>query len=329
MRVYSPLVVICITFAAVSAVPSAADGPLGGDLYGKVNLSLDRLTEENDLMPLDEADEWQANSNASRVGVKGETELNPALKVIYKLEWEVNLDGDGADLKARNRFVGLTGGFGTVIGGKHDTPTKLAQHKIDLFNDLIGDIKNTFEGENRVDDIIMYTSPEFGSVSASLAFVPGEDASDSGASDAVAGDGLADGLSYAVQYDADAFVVALAIDRDIDGQDLERLVGQFRFGDFVFGSMLQHSEDDARTREEQGAFVSGAYSLGNNIFKAQFGKMEEDRSGSEEETLSLGYDHKFAATTKAFVYWTRNVDTDGLGNEEKDAVLGVGMEHKF
>ena len=54
---------------------------------------------------------------------------------------------------------GIKGSFGTVWAGKHDTPTKLAQGKIDLFNDLEGDIKNTFEGENRVSNIVAYSSP--------------------------------------------------------------------------------------------------------------------------------------------------------------------------
>jgi predicted porin len=315
----------------VMALPlaAAAEGPAGGKLYGKINLTMDRVDDENDLAPLTDIEEWQLNSNASRIGVKGEMEINPGLAAIYQLEWEVSVDGDGADLTARNRYLGLKGGFGTILGGKHDTPTKLAQHKIDLFNDLTGDIKNTFEGENRANDIVVYTSPDFGFFSAAFAFIPGEGEVSEGSSDVPTGDDLADGLSIAAQYTTETVIVALAIDRDVDGQDLERLVGQFQFGNFMLGSMLQQNENDAGTVDETGVFVSGAYTLGSNVFKAQAGIVENDAGDSEEETLSLGYDRKLAKSTKAFTYVTRNVDTDDLGNEEKDTVFGVGLEHKF
>ena len=42
----------------------------------------------------------------------------------------------------------------------HDTPTKKAQGKIDLFNDTAGDIKNILWGENRSKKIIQWSSPK-------------------------------------------------------------------------------------------------------------------------------------------------------------------------
>ena len=40
---------------------------------------------------------------------------------------------------SRNTFVGLTGGFGTAILGRHDTPYKLATRSLDVFADNIAD----------------------------------------------------------------------------------------------------------------------------------------------------------------------------------------------
>ncbi|MEX1032729.1 MAG: porin [Cellvibrionaceae bacterium] len=319
---------LCVAGMSLPLV-ATADGPIGGDIYGRINLSLDHVDSENDAAPLDEFGEWQLNSNASRIGLKGEVELNPRLSAIYQLEWQVNVDGDGSDLGARNRFLGLTGDFGTILGGKHDTPTKLAQNKIDLFNDLVGDIRSTFEGENRANDIVMYSSPEVGAFSASLAFIPGEEDGDQGAPDAATGDGLADGVSLAAHYGSEAIYFALAIDRDVDGQDLERLVGEFKFADFTLGTMLQHNENDAGTVDEKGVLVSGSYMLGSNVFKVQAGKLDNDATGGDEETLSLGYDRKLATGTRAFTYLTRNTDTDALGNDQVDTVFGAGLEHRF
>ncbi|MGI1677541.1 MAG: porin [Cellvibrionaceae bacterium] len=310
-----------------TALPLAAlaDGPIDGDIYGKINLTLDMYEESYDNIAGNDFDEWQLNSNASRFGVKGKTALTDSLNAIYQFEWEVNTDGDGTDLKARNRYIGLQGGFGKIIGGKHDTPTKLAQKKIDLFNDLYGDIKNTFEGENRLNDIVMYSTPSMGGFTVTAAFIPGED----GAADG--DDGLADGKSLSFDYSIDNIYLALAVDRDIDGLDLERIVGQFTFGAFTLGAMVQQAEQTNGNLEEQGVFVSGAFKFGDNALKAQFGTNDKEAGStdSEEQTISLGYDRKLAKSTKAFAYITANVDTDNANDEAEQTVFGVGLEHKF
>ncbi|MBV1885196.1 MAG: porin, partial [Gammaproteobacteria bacterium] len=115
---------------AISAAPEIT-------VYGKANVTLNSVDEES-VDPLDPdaaIDEWQLNSNASRLGVKGKHAVNEDLNAIFQLEYEVFID-DGTNsennaLKQRNIYAGLQGEFGTVIAGKHDTPLKLAQGKID------------------------------------------------------------------------------------------------------------------------------------------------------------------------------------------------------
>lgn len=310
-----------------TALPLAAvaDGPIDGDVYGKINLTLDNYDMSDDTVGGNDYDEWQLNSNASRFGVKGGSDLTDSLRVIYQLEWEVNTDGDGTDLKARNRFIGLQGDFGKVLGGKHDTPTKLAQKKIDQFNDLKGDIKNTFEGENRANDIVMYSSPSLSGFTITGAFIPGEDGENDG------DDGLADGISLSVDFSHENLYVAVALDRDVDNLDLERVVGQFQFGDFTLGAMLQIAETTNGDREEKGGFISGAYKFGANTVKAQLGQNEIDLPGQifDEVTFSAGYDRKLAKNTKAFGYLTVNRDTNSADDDQEERVLGIGLEHKF
>ena len=43
-----------------------------------------------------------------------------------------------------------------------------------MFNDLDGDIKNTFEGENRVSNMVAYVTPNLNGLVATVAIVPGE-----------------------------------------------------------------------------------------------------------------------------------------------------------
>ncbi len=296
-----------------------AAGPIDGTVYGKVNVSLVNADDGSN-------DEWKLNSNASRLGVKGKSEIAEGLTLVYKAEFEICVDdGDckGQTFTQRNIMGGIKGSFGTVWAGKHDTPTKLAQSKIDLFNDLEGDIKNTFEGENRVSNIVAYSSPEINGFSSTVAMIPGEDA-DNG------NDGLADGVSYSVSYKQDDLYLALAGDQDVDGQDLMRAVAQYKVDALKLGFMYQQNENDAGTKDESGYFISAAYKLDSAItLKAQFGSIEDDADGDEEETFSLGADYKLAKSTKLYVFYTDNTDSSVGSADSENSAFGLGMEHKF
>ena len=130
-------------------------------VYGKLWISV----ESQDTLSGTEVD---MVSNASRLGVKGSMDFGDGLEAIYQAEYEVDpVDGtadekNGRTFKQRNSFVGIKGSYGTLFLGTHDTALKKSQSKIDLFNDLAGDIKNILQGENRMSDFIGYTTPTLG-----------------------------------------------------------------------------------------------------------------------------------------------------------------------
>jgi predicted porin len=301
-----------------------AAGPIDGTIYGKINVS---VVNSDDGA----SDEWNLNSNASRLGVKGKTEIADGLYAVYKAEFEMCVDdGDckGQTFTQRNIMGGVRGSFGTVWAGKHDSPTKLAQNKIDLFNDLEGDIKNTFEGENRVSNIVAYTSPTINGFSSTVAMMPGEGADVDG--DGQDDTGLTDGISYSVSYSMDNLYIAVAGDQDVDSQDLMRIVAQYKIDALKLGVMYQQNEDNLGTKDESGFFVSAAYQLDKKTtLKAQYGSIEDDVDGDEEETLSLGADYKLAKGTKVYVFYTDNTDSSTGVADDEDTAFGLGMEHKF
>lgn len=302
-----------------------AAGPIDGTIYGKINVSVVNADDGT-------SDEWNLNSNASRLGVKGKTEIADGLYAVYKAEFEMCVDdGDckGQTFTQRNIMGGVRGSFGTVWAGKHDSPTKLAQNKIDLFNDLEGDIKNTFEGENRVSNMVAYTSPNMNGFSTTVAMMPGEgvDVDGDGQDDT----GLTDGISYSVSYSMDNLYIAIAGDQDVDSQDLMRIVAQYEMDALKLGVMYQQNEDNVGTKDESGFFVSAAYQLDKKTtLKAQYGSIENDVNGDDEDSLSLGADYKLAKGTKLYVFYTDNEDTFVIESDEKDVTAyGLGMEHKF
>ena len=315
---------LLLTLAILVTPYSLASGPIDGKVYGKANLSV--VNQD-----FGSYDEWTLNSNASRLGLKGKTEISDGLEIVYQAEYEICIDsGDckGQTFKQRNTFVGIKGGFGMVLVGNHDSPTKLAAGKVDLFNDLEGDIKNAFEGENRLSNIIAYTSPTMNGFTTTLAMIPGEgaDVDQDGQDDT----GLSDGLSYSVNYTKDSIYLAIAGDQDIDKQDLLRFVAQYQIDALKLGVMYQQNEDNLGTKDESGYFVSAAYKLDNNItLKAQYGAIEDDVDSDEEQTLSLGADYKLAKNTKVFAFYTNNTDSAIDSNDDEFSALGIGMEHKF
>jgi len=301
-----------------------ADGPIDSTIYGKVNVSVVNADTGS-------TDQWKLNSNASRLGVKGKTEIADGLYAVYKAEFEIAVDdGDtkGQTFNQRNIMAGIRGSFGTVWAGKHDSPTKLAQNKIDLFNDLEGDIKNTFEGENRVSNIVAYTSPNINGFATTVAMMPGEGADLDG--DGNDDTGLTDGISYSVSYTKDNLYIAVAGDQDVDSQNRMRIVAQYKIDALKLGVMYQQNEDNLGTKDESGFFVSAAYKLDSKTtLKAQYGSIEDDADGDKEDTMSLGADYKLAKGTKLYVFYTDNTDSS-VGEADTDATAyGLGMEHKF
>jgi len=341
--------ILPLVFASMAATGVYAEGPIDGELYGKIFLTLE--SQDVDLPGTgSDRDEWELMTNASRFGVQGKSKLSDSLSAIYKIEWEVDPTGDdNRDLKARNRYVGLTGNFGTVIAGQHDSPLKMSQNKIDLFNDLAGDLKSTFAGENRVKDIIIYTSPTISGFSASLAFSTDEGEEQLSSNDA---DDLADGISFAANYKIEDLSFSLAVDKNIVSDDptvskfsplvggadeflmdIVRLVVQWNPGDFQLGFMYQQAEDSETLDivDQDGMFISGQYKMGKHVFKAQYGMTEDDaqlKNDFKATTFSLGYDHKLGKQTKLFAFFTKNEDESGIF-ETEESVYGFGMEHKF
>jgi predicted porin len=300
--------------AFLTAPLAAANGPIDGKVYGKINVSVVNSDDGTN-------DSWELKSNASRVGLKGSMQASEGLTVFYKTEFEIAVDDgsfgddDKTTLKQRNIFAGIKGQYGSLLAGKNDTPTKLAQKKIDLFNDSVGDIKKTFAGENRMSNIIAYTTPKYGNFSASYAVMPSED--DNG--------GLADSKSYSVNYKKDGLYLAVAADSNVKDADILRIVSQYKFDAWKLGLMYQDSEelDDGVIMKKSGYFASVAYKYDNITYKAQYGNNENDTEGSDKTTLSLGADFKLAKNTKSFVFFTDNESSSST------KTFGLGLEHKF
>jgi len=252
------LLSLAIAGASLVAAHSYAAGPT---VYGKLNVSLQKIDTEipGATDAVTGEDTWKLMSNASRLGVMGDLDINSSLKAIYKLEYEVAVDdgandSGGREFAQRNIYVGLQGkNWGTLIAGKNDTPLKMAQGTVDEFNDYyLGDIKYLMVGEDRASNIIMYSTPNMGGLTITAAIMPGEQTNDDSVAatgfskgpDATKGedDGVADYVSAAIEYKMDALRLAAAYNGDVNNNDVIRLVGEYTASQFQLGALYESSE---------------------------------------------------------------------------------------
>ncbi|WP_126446127.1 porin [Sulfuricystis multivorans] len=154
--------------------------------------------------------------SGSRIGLRGSEDLGGGLKAVFEYELGFNLDNTAKDATqainkqdttnggngingTRQSYVGLGGGFGTVVVGRLQTPgyyigkfDALASSTISPQSILSGKSGATIAPNNngRVNNTIAYMSPNFNGFSAVVAFGSGEENTQGAEKESVQGLGL-------------------------------------------------------------------------------------------------------------------------------------------
>ena len=285
-------------------------------VYGKLWISIESQNTASGT-------EVDMVSNASRLGIKGSMDFGEGIEAIYQAEYEVDpVDGTADEskdrtFKQRNSFVGLKGSMGTIFLGKHDTATKRSQKKIDLFNDLAGDIKNILQGENRMSDLVGYTTPKINGFSATFNAIKG--------TEGLGDDSIGDSTSTSLSYDSEKIYIALAFDSELKGYDSTRLTLQIPFSRSQLGIMFQESEKLSTGKEEDGYVISFSQKVGNKG-TLKFQQTESDMKLDSGKQFSFGYDYKLSSKAKVFYFFT---DLNGNQDSKEKEIHGAGFEYKF
>lgn len=144
--------------------------------------------------------------NGNRLGFKGTEDLGNGLKAVFLLEQGFNLDTGtqgGGDNQMFNRqaYAGLSGNFGTVIGGRLYTPHYTFVSGLDPFAaGTMGSYRNVWSPSGstnvgntafaslmdplRVDNAIAYVSPSFGGFTVTGAYANNASGADSSSNNA-------------------------------------------------------------------------------------------------------------------------------------------------
>lgn len=163
--------IIALALAALApAAAMAADSNV--TIYGRVDYGFvsrsgnDNGTQFGRKSRKNEFEDGIAGAN--RIGFKGSEDLGNGLKAIFEVEFGFNGDETSATFNYnRHSWVGLTGGFGTVLGGRVDGARYSFVGKYDPFgNQTVGVAASIFGASSRLgqadraDNAIVYITPE-------------------------------------------------------------------------------------------------------------------------------------------------------------------------
>ncbi len=346
--------ILAIAIATAFAAPAFA-ATANVDIYGNLHLSVDRLDNGTDSG-------YNISSNASALGFKGTEDLGGGLNAIWQIETNLGAETSaGTFTSARDTFVGLKGGFGTVRLGFFNTPTKQLSRKLDLFNNRIGDTRNllrrnSIDGatgggnawEERFNNGVRYDTPSFGGFTANVHYSTNLDTG-------VTTTNNNDAYSLGANYKNGPLFVGATYQRNNlttvgtgDETNL-RLGAGFDVAGFKLVALYSKSEDqqgvNGADRDVWG--VGAGYKMGNGEFKAQYYKASDvdTLADSGAKMFAVGYDYNLSKRTLAYVAYakTKN-DTNarfsmsgggGHGDNLQPTAgndpdgFSIGMIHKF
>lgn len=336
---------IALAVAGVVSAPAFA-ATANVDVYGKLSYSLNVLDDQADANS-----DLQFTSNSSRIGFKGAEDLGGGLKAIWQVESTVNMDEGGGWGAGRNTFIGLSGGFGTVLGGKHDTPLKSVGRTVDMFGDGFADSRNVMGGgsDTRANNVVAYISPNMGGFAITAAY--STDLGDT------ANLGDADGkdvYNLSGTYSNGPLYLGLAYG-DGDGHEVAgvgshwRAAAGYTFGNVKLVGQYDSLEDDnsvnaAAMNGDYDAWMVGAsFTMGAMVFKGNYMTGEYDGAGgAEPEQWTVGMDYNLSKRTTVYGLYVSGEDITlgggaGLGDRNASCTtcggdisgFSVGVAHSF
>lgn len=286
------------------------------DVYGKANASVQQSERGDESYS-------ELVSNASRLGFTGKEMIDEELTAVYRVEMEYGLDdgdpGASQTLTARNTYLGLEGSFGSALAGKIDTPFKQIQGKIDIFNDMSGDIKAVItHSDNRENNSVHYLTPDdFALFEGKVAYIMSEE------------DGVANGVSASglVNLESMNLQLGLAVEKDVEAEDVDviRLSAQWVFGMFTFGGLWEDQDPGDSALNDGSGWVTSAQMELNPKWRLglQYGVSDIVEEGGENYGVKLDR----ILNKNTFLYFFYVVEESDVNIDNTFA--GIGMELKF
>ncbi len=356
--------ILAIAIASAFAAPAFA-ATANVDIYGIMHVAVeDTNVTGQDIAVVD---------RVSRFGFKGSEDLGGGLHAIWQIESALGssstggLVGGAGSFATRDTFVGLKGGFGTVLLGRNNTPYKNSTGKLDLFADTaadynLGGVGITQAAKNQIfiDDgisladrtlinsvfttsigfgyinavhdyrspaSIVYVSPDFSGLSFSGALVATNNAAAANANKSI------DAKSFSANYTNGPLLLAAGWQKmDAIDSDSWKVGAGYNFGNAKIGAIYEKT--DLFGIDSKTYLLNGAYSMGAITLKGQFAKSSvEDLDG---KMWVLGADYNLSKRTVAYALYSSDkadrvdyVAGNYVSTDDAIKTFAVGVKHSF
>ena len=325
-----------IALAVAGLASTGAFAQANVTVYGVADASFDVVKISGDANN-ELGNTTRVSTNSSLIGFKGAESLGNGLTAVFQFESAVGFDNTGALGATRDSFVGLAGGFGTVVLGNLTGPTRALGGAVDVNagatgigsnGGLLGKLGNNLLGmtdtsgnytagtgcarsttcvsifDNRWKNAIAYVSPSFAGLNATVAYVANENKSLHGLTAA-----NTTGYDIGLKYANGPAMAAVTYNAVSLGNAADTKVADFRVG--------------------------GSYAFGPASVRAIFDLARADNFAGNKVTQAvygLGATFNVTPASKLLgqVYVARDLKVNGSSADDTGAKLfELGVEHSL
>jgi predicted porin len=338
---------IALAVAGAFAAPAAMADTNNVSIYGTIDMTFGGVSATGKTSALEVA------SNVTKLGFKGSQDVGEGLSVVWQIEQQIDVDntnqgGTGATnatnpggaghytFAGRDSWGGLSGNWGLLLLGKHDTPYKMVTSKFDLFHDELADSRAIMglggAHDARLGNVIAYVSPTFSGFTVVGAYVAGAElpVSDTATSTSKATVYSLNGtysngpVDVGVAYQS-ITIGALGTGTFGQGTSDVSALNTLLVGDstkaeevgagynFDIGKVVATYEKISSSGSVGNALdmkninVGAMFNIGNDDVKVAYTKGGNvgEKSDTAPKQMSLGYDHNLSKMTKLYFVYTK------------------------
>lgn len=335
-----------IALAVLAATTGAAMAQSNVTLYGQIDTSVGSSKVGAPAAATSTTQLFSGNLSSTRWGLRGSEDLGGGLKAIFTLEQGFDSsDGTQASGSAFNRqsIVGLSGSFGVIKLGLHDTSFDDIRDLSVSSNIFNAPVFATTEGVvgttgylgvgqladygDRASNQIRYESPSFGGFSAGFSYGLDEQASPV----------KSDRTAFNLRYKAGSLDVGYGYQENANqaaASNLEynTLGAAYNFGSFRISGGWNRVKSEASRKSD--AFSIGAivpvgaldFSLGYSTAKAKQGSATFEKG----DAFSAAVAYNMSKRTRLYAGLTTGEIENAAGTKVRERdVYAIGVTHAF
>ena len=320
---------------AIAGLSSAAFAQSNVTIYGVADATFDSVKATGSAgSATDFAARNRVTSNSSYIGFKGTEALGNGMSAVWQFENGLNTEnGAAGGWNNRDSFVGLTGGFGTIVMGNITGPTRALGAKMDVNSGATGIGANTAllgklgggsgasAFDTRINNAVAYVSPSFSGVTATIGYMANENKSLN--TDPLTANTKA--WTGGVSYDNGPIYAAYAytkLDLVANGAATgdaksNRLGVKYNGGNWTVGAMWDRSQLELTggTQKVTTWYLPVTFNVtANGKIIAQYGHAGNVSNTAADESAKhvvLGYEHSLSKRTIVKALYSQITNKDG------------------